>query len=96
MMANTYVIGEAVTLTATFLSTATGEPIDPTTTTISIRDPVGNITTPTPTRQSAGIYTCVWTPTTPGLWRWKAQGAGAVTAISSPQQGSLEVVNPSF
>lgn len=74
---NSYDLGSLVTLGGLFYSDADETQLaDPSTVTLSIRDPAGVITTPTPERVSLGTWTYAWQPTLPGMHeaRWVATG----------------------
>lgn len=72
-----YDTGDLVPLTFTFRDAA-GTLTNPTTVALSIRDPDGVVTTPTPTNASAGVYIHDLTPTKAGLWEYRVVGTGAV------------------
>ena len=89
----TYNIGDLVELTASFTTVSSGSASDPTTVTITVRDPTGTTSTPSVTKSSTGIYTAQVAPTDAGIWLWRAVGTGAVQAAN---QSEFEVAPNSF
>lgn len=89
----TYNVGDLVQLTASFTTVATGAATNPTTTTITVRDPDGNITTPAVSTPSTGTFTAQVSATTGGTWQWRAVGTGACQAAN---QGQFYVEPNSF
>lgn len=88
-----YIEGASVELPITFTVTATGELVDPTTITLTLRAPDGTITTYTyPSaqivRDSLGTYRGIVVPNDDGEWlyEWVSTGAGAGVA-----SGAFEV-----
>lgn len=79
-MANTYDKGDLVRLTGTFTDTST-PPVntDPTAVVLRVRNPAGVTSTPTPTRDSAGVYHYDLSLDTVGEWAYRWEGTGAVT-----------------
>jgi hypothetical protein len=79
---NLYDIGDLVKLSATFTVGTT--PTDPTTITLHLKDPSGNVVDyvfgvgTTIVRTSAGAYYANITPDETGLWWYRWEGAGAV------------------
>jgi hypothetical protein len=86
-----YSIGDLVNLTVVF--TGPSGPVNPTTVTVTVRDPTGAVTTITPTLAATGTYIAQVTATVAGEWRWRAQGTGAVQAAG---QASFYVQPNSF
>ena len=85
---NTYVNGQPVRLTVTF--TVADVNTDPATVTIKLKDPTGAITSYTyaggqVVKDSTGVYHYDATPSTDGLWWWRAEGTGAATAATEDQ-----------
>ena len=80
-MANNYMVGQAVRLSAVFRNSA-GTATDPDTITVKYRNPAGTITSATPTKDSTGNYH--YDVTIPsdghGEWLFRFEGTGAVTA----------------
>lgn len=75
-------VGETVPLTVTFYADqASGTLADPTVVTLSIRNPFGVTTTPTPIRLSAGVWTYAWTPLIGGAHEVRWDGEGAVEYV---------------
>src|SRR4051812_29508852 len=79
MADNTYQIGDAVPLEATFRNTA-GTLTNPTAVTLTVRAPDGTITTPSPTNPSTGVFHYDLSVTQPGLWWYTFKGTGAIQA----------------
>jgi len=80
MTCNCYDAGSSVVLTAQFTLPDGTTPADPTTVKLRVLDPNGVETTPTPTKNSVGNYSTVINCLTPGVWFYRFEGAGAVTA----------------
>lgn len=74
-----YLIGNEVTIPVQFY-TAGGTPLNPTVVTLTLQDPLGNITTPTFSNLGPGRYSANVVPTAAGVWRWRYQGQGSVNA----------------
>lgn len=86
-----YTTGQTVTLKATFRDIAEAL-IDPSTVDLTIEDPDGNLTTPTPTNPSTGVYEHQLTLTIEGNWDYRYEGTtsegttvceGRVCAVAS-------------
>lgn len=82
MTVNRYDVGDVVKLTASFVDDA-GDPVDPTTVSLYIQDPSGNVATETYnpgniTRVSEGNYRYDLAIDEHGswLWRWESTGTG--------------------
>ena len=74
-------------LTATFTNALTGALVDPTTVTLSLTDPGGNVSVVSGTdivHDSTGIYHYDWTGNQAGNWTIRFQGTGTVVAASVP------------
>lgn len=80
-MANNYMVGQAVRLSAVFSNSA-GTAADPTTITCKVRNPAGTIASYTPTKDSTGNYHYDVTIASDGNgeWLFRFEGTGAVTA----------------
>lgn len=69
--------------TAKPFADANGTPTDPTSITLGIRDPHGNVSQVTTTvRDSTGVYHYDLTPTISGIWTYTWEGTGTVQASS--------------
>lgn len=92
----TYEIATTVELIGTFANAETGQSADPTTITLYLRDPDGNVTTfstlPPLVKNSIGNYSYFVTPMISGKWTYKWQGVGTVIATSPD---TFFIVNPS-
>jgi VCBS repeat-containing protein len=83
----THDIGDLVTLRVAFVDSA-GEPVDPTTVTLTVQDPDGGQTSPSTSSSETGVYTGTVTPDASGVWRYRFTGTGAHVAV---EEGSFEV-----
>jgi hypothetical protein len=83
-MNNIYQVDTLIQLNVTFLDAIAGTPVDPTTVSLFIEDPLGNETQPVTgiVRTGVGVYYYQFTPSGPGKWTYKWQGTGAVIATS--------------
>lgn len=86
MAYNSYNLGTAVTVSATFSVSSTNT--DPTTITLEITDPSGNTDTYTygaaqVTKDGTGLYSKQITPDEAGLWKYRWVGTGTVIAANS-------------
>lgn len=70
---------ELATLTNTF--DVDGTPTDPTSVTLTITDPSGNVTTPSVTHSGTGVYTCDVACTADGVWLYKWTGTGTASDV---------------
>lgn len=77
-MANTYDIGDRVRLSATF--EVDGTPTDPDTIVVKVRDPSGNESSDTPTKEDTGDYYFDLTLDEDGVWYFRFEGTGAAEA----------------
>lgn len=75
----TILVGDYATFTATF--TSNGSNADPTAVAVEVRDPSGNIATPSPSTSQTGIYTTSVDFDEAGLWTVKFTGTGAVKKV---------------
>lgn len=78
-MSAPYQPGDTVRLSTTF--TVGGTLTSPTAVTLSVRDPAGTTTTPTPVNDSTGTYHYDYTAALPGLYAWKWTGTGTAAGI---------------
>ena len=81
---NTYVVGDLVTMTATFTN-ASGTLTNPTSVSGSVKDPSGTVTSPSVSQQSTGVYIMQYTISIPGLHSYRIAGTGAATAAGEGQ-----------
>jgi len=83
-----YIPGNAITLTCTFVNATTQAPANPTTVTLQTLDPEGVLTTYTASgaiaiqNPSIGVFQCTIQPFLTGIWTYRWVGTGAVTAAS--------------
>lgn len=79
---NSHVVGTLIELDASFKDETTGNPADPTTVTVSIKDPAGVVTdlSASVVHASVGEYKVPYTPTINGLYTYRFAGVGAVVA----------------
>lgn len=81
MMANTYPLGQTVTVSTTFANAA-GAAANPTTVVLTVRSPSGDVTTPTPSNSGTGTYEAVLAPDEAGVWRYEWKGTtGSAVAV---------------
>lgn len=85
---NMYHVGDLVNLKGTFTDTSSGNLVDATSVTMTVKAPDGTVTTPTPTHVSTGIYQFQQSATQAGVWTWKMIGTGTGQAAN---HGSFEV-----
>ena len=78
---NCYDFGSVVQLSALFYADDGTTLADPNTVTLRIMDPNGIETTPTPLHVSTGTYQYNMTAMVPGVWYYRFEGIGAVTAV---------------
>lgn len=85
------IVGQTVILQATFKDTDGGN-VDPSSVDLTIEDPDGNITTPTPSNPEVGVYEHQLDLDTDGDWDYRFEGTtsegtavceGRVCAIAS-------------
>jgi hypothetical protein len=76
----TYTVGQPVRITATFKvgSTLT----NPTSVTVSVKDPDGVVSNPSATNDSTGIYHVDITPAKKGRYAYRVAGTGACIAAA--------------
>lgn len=55
------------------------------TTVLTVTDPAGNVSTPTPTHTSLGVYDASFTLTTAGTWFWYWTASGTVIDVTAPE-----------
>lgn len=95
---NSYDLGDQVRLSAVF-SDADGYAIDPTVITVKYAAPGGSVTDLTydvdlsVTRDGTGSYYVDFVPTIPGVWAYRWQSSGTITAAA---EGQLMVKRSSF
>ena len=82
-----YIVGDAVTLGATFTNSA-GTATDPTAVTLEVKDPSGTTTTYTYslaeiTKVSTGVYSKAISLTASGWWYYEWQGTGTVAKVEN-------------
>lgn len=89
-----YLIGNEITLTATFSDVATGALTDPSDVVCRLLAPDGTESDLTPTSSATGIWSASSTPTMPGAWkyRWEATGTSVIAAA----EGTYEVRPSAF
>lgn len=85
--------GNISRLTGTFTD-INGNPADPTTITVQVHSPSGQVNMYTPTRDSIGVYHYDLLLNAPGVWLYRFIGTGAVTAQSGDRE--IDVPAPSF
>lgn len=68
-----YYEGDTITLQATFRDIA-GDLVDPSSVVLTVEDPSQNITTPSPTNPSVGVYQAEVDLTEPGWWSYRWEG----------------------
>jgi hypothetical protein len=73
--------GDLVRLGNTFTNFA-GVGTNPTTVTLTVRDPSGNDSTPSATSDGSGVYHYDLTLDEAGTWYYKWQGTGTIVAVS--------------
>jgi hypothetical protein len=76
---NRYDFGNAVVLTASFMDLA-GNPADPAGVILRILGPDQSEQIVNPTRTGTGAYSYTFTPLLIGIWYYRFEGSGAVTA----------------
>lgn len=73
------IVGATVTLQATFRD-INGDLVDPVVT-LTIRDPLGAVTTPVPTNPSTGVFQHELDLDLAGVWRWRWEGVSTEGTI---------------
>jgi hypothetical protein len=86
-MSNTYLIGNAVRLSAVFRDFG-GNPANPTTVTLSVKRVGGTLETPTAVNSAVGHYYYDYEPATAGTYNYRFAGEGAVVSAT---EGSFTV-----
>ena len=84
-----YIVGDAVTLGATFADSA-GTATDPTAVTLQVKDGAGTTTLYTYslaeiTKVSTGVYSKALSLTSSGWWYYEWQGTGTVAKVNNGQ-----------
>ena len=80
-----YEIDTQLQLNGYFFNVALNVPADPTTVSLFVEDPTGDVTQIASDlifRTGVGVYGSIFLPTGPGLWKYKWQGVGNVQATS--------------
>lgn len=86
MTPNTYDAGDLITLTGRFYSDAAlTTPANPSTVAVTIKDPVGAVTTPSPGSSQVGVWTASFTPTVAGMHEVRWVGTGTVQAADQSE-----------
>ena len=81
MKGNCYEALTRIEMTGQFYNVAQNVLADPTSVSLFIEDPSGDVTEITnTTRVSVGVYTYLFVPTAPGQWKYKFQGYGTVNS----------------
>lgn len=80
MSANRYFVGQLVRASVIF--TVADVATNPTTVTVSVRDPDGTVTTPQAQPDSTGHYHVDINADTAGEWQYRFEGEGAAQAVS--------------
>jgi len=81
---NSYNIGDLVRISGAF-ATAAGVAIDPTTATLRVKDPAGNVTVYTGdqlTHDGVGAFHLDFSPTVAGKHAYRWEGTGAAQAVT--------------
>ena len=88
-MINSYPIGNAVNVQVSFVDVSTNVLTDPTTVTLKVQPPNGGalqtFTGGQVTKVSVGKYSVVVPVAVSGIWNYRWEGSGAVTAASDSQ-----------
>lgn len=87
-----WVVGTTLTIRAT-CKDEDGQLADPGTLTLYVKPPTNDLLTPTPAQESLGVWKGQFTPDEPGVWRFRWEGTGVVTAH---EEGYLQVFPHSF
>jgi hypothetical protein len=93
---NTYPLGNAITLSATFTVASTGSLGDPSIVKLRIKDPLNVETDYTGgvlSHPSTGVFQYVLTPAIPGVWKYRWEGTGTLVAAS---ERKIEIQPSSF
>lgn len=88
MTLHTYDIGEDIDLIGKFTDPDTGDPVTPSSVTVTVYRPETlAVVAPPPVAVEGptGTFTAVFAPTEKGRWRWRMEGSGAATAIERGQ-----------
>lgn len=80
---NSYILGEVVRVSVAY--TIAGVATDPTTATVKVLNPLGALTTATPTKDSTGNYHYDFATTIEGLHYYRFEGTGACVAAGEGQ-----------
>jgi hypothetical protein len=82
---NEYQVDTQIQLNGYFFNVLLNVPADPTTVSLFVEDPTGNVTEIASDlifRVSTGVYYSLVLPSGPGVWKYKWQGVGNVQATS--------------
>lgn len=82
-MPERFLVGDTVKLTNTFK--VSGTATDPTSVTLTVTDPSGNDTTPSPTNSATGVYTYDLAVDEAGVWivKWEGDSPAADVSVST-------------
>lgn len=84
MALNNYYTGNIIRVSAAF--TVSGVATDPTTVTLSVKDPTGTVNTPAPVKDSTGNYHAdIAVGTIVGSWYYRFSGTGACVAAAETE-----------
>ncbi len=72
-------VGDPLRLRSTYTNES-GAAANPTTVVLTLRDPAGVVTTPAVTNPAVGTFENLLVPATPGVWRFRWDASGGVTA----------------
>ena len=84
---NIYTASTLIQLTGSFVSTATGSAVVPSTVVCRVTDPTGLITdiSSTVTNPSTGVYNATYTPLLLGMYQYEFIGSGSVQVAHAGQ-----------
>lgn len=83
------IVGESRTTQVTFRD-QDGTLVDPSSVTLTIRDPEGTVTTPTPDNPSTGVYEHEIDFDEAGWWRWQWSGTTSEGTVIAECQECVE------
>lgn len=84
MAYNTYDVGTAVRLSVAFTDN-TGTPADPSDVLLRVKDPSGETSLPSVTRDGVGLYHCDVVLSLTGNYFYRYEGSGAIIAVADAQ-----------
>ena len=93
---NKYQEQTLIQLSVIFYNVALNVPADPSTTSLFVEDPSGNVTQVAGSnivRTGTGTYYSNFFPTSPGLWKYKWQGSGVSVEATSPDTAFFVVAS---